>query len=240
MLPYSAAQVLKKSSLRSGTASMDINTSCVSFVTALHTAGCLLAAGAYRRIAIVSSELASRGIDWEHEESSLIFGDGAACAIVEKGISESGILAYRSETYPEGSDFCEIRAGGTRRNPRAGMDEKDFLFQMQGKPLFRLAASLMEVFLNRLLESAGLTLQDITTVIPHQASHLSLEHIRKRLGVAPETVVDIYRKFGNQVSASVPTALHEAVTTGRWEPNRPVLLLGTAAGLTLTGMILLP
>lgn len=239
-LPFSAAHILKIAGLPSGTAGFDINTSCVSFISALQVAAGLLNAGVYRRIAIVSADIASRGIDWEDEESSLIFGDGAACAIVERGDGRSGILSYLMETYPEGSDLCEIRAGGTRRNPRAGMNDSDFLFHMKGKQLFRQASALIEGYLERLLSAAGLTLPQIATVVPHQASHLSLEHMRKRLHVAPEALVDIYRYRGNQVAASIPSALHEAAITDRLNANQPVMLIGTAAGLTLGGMVLLP
>ncbi|CAI1574503.1 ketoacyl-ACP synthase III [Serratia proteamaculans] len=239
-LPCTAAHILKVAGLAPGTAGFDINSSCVSFISAMQVAAGLLNAGTYRRIAIVSADLASRGIDWDHEESSLIFGDGAACAIVERGDGTSGILASLVETYPEGSELCEIRAGGTRRNPRAGMNNSDFLFHMQGKKLFRQASALIEDYLDRLLAASGLTLAQIATVVPHQASHLSLEHMRKRLHVSAEVLVDIYRYHGNQVAASIPTALHAAVTSGRFNPGKPVMLIGTAAGLSLAGMVLLP
>jgi len=239
-LPCTAAHILKVAGLAPGTAGFDINSSCVSFISAMQVAAGLLNAGTYRRIAIVSADFASRGIDWDHEESSLIFGDGAACAIVERGDGTSGILASLVETYPEGSELCEIRAGGTRRNPRAGMSNSDFLFHMQGKKLFRQASALIEDYLDRLLAASGLTLAQIATVVPHQASHLSLEHMRKRLHVSAEVLVDIYRYHGNQVAASIPTALHAAVTSGRFNPGKPVMLIGTAAGLSLAGMVLLP
>ncbi|CAI2419070.1 3-oxoacyl-[acyl-carrier-protein] synthase 3 [Serratia liquefaciens] len=239
-LPFSAAHILKLARLRPGIAGFDINTSCVSFISALQVAAGLLNTGVYRRIAIVSADIASRGIDWEDEESSLIFGDGAACAIVERGDGRSGILSYLMETHPEGSDLCEIRAGGTRCNPRAGMNDSDFLFHMKGKQLFRQASALIESFLCRLLSAAGLNLAQIATVVPHQASHLSLEHMRKRLHVSPQALVDIYRYRGNQVAASIPSTLHQAAITGRLHAGRPVMLIGTAAGLTLGGMVLLP
>jgi 3-oxoacyl-[acyl-carrier-protein] synthase-3 len=239
-LPCSAALILKAAGLPAGVPGFDINSSCVSFISALQVAAGLLNAGTYRRIAIVSADLASRGIDWDDEESSLIFGDGAACAIVERGEGSSGILASLIETYPQGSELCEIRAGGTRCNPRAGMTEGDFLFHMDGKKLFRQASGLIEGYLERLLAASGLCLGEIATVVPHQASHLSLEHMRRRLGVASSVLVDIYRYHGNQVAASIPTALHAAVSTGRFNPGKPVMLIGTAAGLSLAGMVLLP
>ena len=139
-LPCSAIHILKAAAMPAGVAGFDINSSCVSFISALEVAAGLLNCGAYRRIAIVSADIASRGIDWDHEESSLIFGDGAACAIVERGDGRSGIIASLIEMYPEGNELCEIRAGGTRRNPRSGISDSDFLFHMQGKPLFTLLA----------------------------------------------------------------------------------------------------
>lgn len=239
-LPYNAAHILKASTLPNNISTFDVNASCVSFISALQVAAGLLNTRAYKRIAIVSADLASRGLDWQDEESSLIFGDGAACVIVEQGDGTSGILSCLLETYPEGIDLCQISAGGTKRNVKTGMSENDFLFNMQGKPLFKLASSLIEPYLTRLLKQAGLTLEDIVTVIPHQASHLSLEHMRKRLKVSSDALIDIYRFRGNQVAASIPSALHEAIITHRFNPGNPAMLIGTAAGLTLGGMILLP
>ena len=239
-LPCTAVHILKVCGLAPGTPGFDINSSCVSFISALQVAAGLLSAGTYRRIAIVSADLASRGIDWDDEESSLIFGDGAACAIVERGDGSSGILASLVQTHPQGSELCEIRAGGTRRNPRAGMTDRDFLFHMRGKQLFRQASALIEDYLARLLDASGLTLAQIATVVPHQASHLSLEHMRRRLHVSSSVLVDIYRYHGNQVAASIPTALHAAVSGGRFNRAEPVMLIGTAAGLSLAGMVLLP
>lgn len=175
-----------------GVAGFDINSSCVSFISALEVAAGLLNCGAYRRIAIVSADIASRGIDWDHEESSLIFGDGAACAIVERGDGRSGIIASLIEMYPEGSELCEIRAGGTRRNPRSGVSDSDFLFHMQGNRCFVLLLRLLKIIFLGCCKSS-LQLSDIGTVVPHQASHLSLEHMRKRLRVPESALIDVYR-----------------------------------------------
>jgi len=187
-LPCSAIHILQAANMPAGVAGFDINSSCVSFISALEVAAGPL-------------------------------NIGAACAIVERGDGASGIVASLIEMYPDGSELCEIRAGGTRRNPRAGMTDSDFLFHMQGKRLFRFAASLIEDYFARLLQKSGSALDEIATVVPHQASHLSLEHMRKRLKVPEAVLVDIYRYYGNQVAASIPTALHEAVISGRFQPG---------------------
>lgn len=235
-LPCSASLLLEAAGLAPGTATFDINASCLSFLAALQVAAALLQAGQYRRIAIVSSDLPSRGLDWTQEEASLIFGDGAAAIIVEQGHGTAGIQRYRLESYPEGRDFCEVRAGGTRCNPSVGINEQDFLFRMQGKRLYKLVSAQMDGFLSRLL--GDWQLDDIDLVVPHQASHLGMQHMRKQLGLSEARIVDIYAEHGNQVSASLPTALHEAIRSGRAAPGSRLLLLGTAAGVILGGMVL--
>lgn len=236
-LPNTASRILQDAGFPEGTPGLDVNASCLSFMAALSTAAAYLNAGMYRRIAIVSADLASRGVNWNEPEASLIFGDGAAAAIVERGDGTSGIRAQRFETYPEGKALCEIRAGGTRCNPRAGVTEEDFLFRMNGKGVFKLAAKVMPAFLDRLYAATGLTMADVDVLVPHQASHLGMQHILRKMGVPEERVVNIYPTHGNQVGASVPTALHEALVTGMAVRGSNVLLLGTAAGLTLGGML---
>ena len=237
-LPSTASRILACSGLRHGMAAFDVNASCVSFVTALHQAACLLHSGAYRRIAIVSAELASRGIDWRDHETAFIFGDGAAAVIVEAGDDGQGCAAYQLAVHPEGVAHCEIRAGGTRRNPRVGVGEDDHQFQMAGKRVFKLAAKLMPAFLDGLFAPLAYGPQDVDLVVPHQASYLSLHHLRARLGFSAAQVVDIYATHGNQVAASMPTALHEARVQGRMGPGQKVLLIGTAAGFGMAGMVL--
>ncbi len=238
-LPGTAARVLAQGVLPSGTATMDVGASCLSFVAALQVAGGLLASNMHQRIAIVASDLASRGIDWADAESAYLFGDGAAAVIVERsGNRTAGITAQRLETYAEGVSFCEIRGGGTRATPRAGAVPNDFLFRMDGKRVFKLAAARLDGFMQRLLKPVDLTLSDIDLLVPHQASHLSMKHAAQRLKLRKGALVDIYATHGNQVAASIPTALHEAVVTGRIRPGSRVLLLGSAAGLTLGGMVL--
>jgi 3-oxoacyl-[acyl-carrier-protein] synthase III len=237
-LPSTACRILDEACLPAGTPGFDINASCFSFPVALNVAAALLNTGAYRRIAIVASDLASRGIDWDSDEASLIFGDGAAAAIVERGDSTGGIEHFLLRTYPEGKALCEIRAGGSRCNPRVGMNASDCVFQMDGKRVFKLSAKVLDPLLTDLLDQAHLTLDEIDIIVPHQASHLGMRHIAERLRVPPQRLVDIYATHGNQVAASIPTALHEAFVSGRAERGQRIMLIGTAAGLTIGGMVI--
>ncbi len=237
-LPSTSCAIALAAKLPPGIPAFDINASCLSFLVALHTASSLLNTGAYRRIAIVSADLASRGLNWNDPESSYIFGDGAACAIIERGDGSTGIEAYLQETYPEGFSFCEIRGGGTRLTPNNGALPSDFHFRMDGKAVFKMAAQKMPGHIDKLLAQAACCRSSIDVAVPHQASHLGMKHVLSRLGLPEGSIVNIYPTHGNQVAASIPSALHEAFVSGQAAPGKRLLLLGTAAGLTIGSMLI--
>jgi 3-oxoacyl-(acyl-carrier-protein) synthase III len=237
-LPSTACAIAAHAGLRDGTPAFDVNASCLSFMMALNLAATLLNAHAYKRIAIVSADLPSRGLNWHDPESSLIFGDGAAAAIVELGSKTQVVQAFSFKTYPIGRHFCEIRAGGTRRNPNNGALAGDYLFSMDGKKVLKLALQQMTAFLADLLTQSGINMQSVDLVVPHQASHLGMSHMSKKLGFNQDKIMNIYATHGNQVAASQPTALHEAFMAEKLGAGKRALLLGTAAGVSFGGMVL--
>lgn len=227
----------------SGISAFDINASCLGFVVSLHQAVILLHANAYQRIGLVASDVASTGLNWQDLHASTIFGDGAVATILQ-GLQNTPnalpleCLAFDLQVYPEGRHFCQIRAGGTGRNATVGMTDSDFYFAMDGKAVFKLAMTHTERFVSALLAKAGLDYSDVDCVVIHQASHLAMKHAVARLGFAPDSVINIYATHGNQVSASIPTALYHAYTSGKLRSGTKVALLGTAAGFAIGGMIL--
>ncbi len=238
-MPTNAVLVLKALGLDdAGIPGFDVNASCLGFLVALEMAMLGIAAGRYRRVGIVASEVASKGLDSSDLETSSLFGDGAAAVVLEAAGDSPGVSgsidALRCATYSRGAHLCQMVAGGSRYNvvtppPRP----EDYLFQMDGRAVFRLAAEKLPQFLAGVLAEAGCTADEIDVVIPHQASTLGLRYLRDRLGFPAAKVVDILAGRGNQVSASMPSALHEAVSDGRLRRGQRALLIGTAAGLTL-------
>lgn len=242
-MPSNAALIHRELGLSAlGTPAFDVNASCLSFLAALDTLSWPVAAGRYRRVLIVAADIASCGLDWDTLEASAIFGDGAAAAVL--GPSEGGtgarLLAADLMTLSEGADLCRIPGGGSRHHPTR-IDqpfEPLALFRMDGKGVFRLAAEHLPGFVTRLLAAAGLSLSDIDWIVPHQASHLALSHMVKRLGFARDKVIDIFADHGNQIAASLPTALDIGIRDGRIRRGDQLLLIGTGAGLSLGGVVL--
>lgn len=249
-LPCTASLIQKQLGLAdSGIPCFDINASCLSFLTALDMATHLLQNGAYKCIAIVSAEKPSVGLDWADLESATIFGDGAAAVIISKNTSSqevsqpTHVLTAHMETYSEGAHFCEIAAGGSGcvvADFADNMDDfqKKSLFFMDGKAAFRLSSEKITPFMNTLLQKANLSLEEIDWVVPHQASHLALHHLRKRVGFPTHKVFEYFPEVGNQVAASLPLTLHRALGSQKIAKGDKVLLIGTAAGLSLGGMII--
>lgn len=224
----------------SGIPAFDINSTCLSFITGLDVISYAIAAGRYRRVLLVATEVAM-GLNWQDKESCTLFGDGAAAAIAVQSEEEAGsrILCSRMETYSKGAHLSECRGGGNKLHPKEYAEHpENFLFSMDGKGIYRLASQILPSFVERMLAECQLTMAEMDLVIPHQASLMSMQLMRKHLGVPEDKWMAIVENHGNTIAASVPMALHEAVAGGKLQRGDRVMLLGTSAGFSVGGIIL--
>ncbi|KTC83225.1 beta-ketoacyl-ACP synthase III [Legionella cincinnatiensis] len=239
-IPCTSALIQKQLGLeQSGIACFDVNSTCLSFVSALDIASYLIEGGRFKRILIVSSDIASIGLNWQDMETCTIFGDGAAACVVEKSDGTSRILSSHHETHSIGSTYCQVEAGGTRlpaKDPLKKVEQG--LFYMEGKRVFKLASKLLDSLMENLFNKAKVSMSDINWFIPHQASMLAMHHIQKRLNIPSEKFVSIYPYHGNQIAASIPTALSTLIDTKQLQRGQLILLMGTGAGLAAGGIIL--
>ena len=199
----------------------------------------MIESGAYENALIVSSDIASRALSWESApEVAGLFGDGAAAAVIVRDKTSEVRWSSRFETHDDGYEYCQIAAGGTaidyRTEPERFMSGSQF--EMDGRALFRLTSERFPAFVSNLLGSAGWAARDVDLVIPHQASPLALRHLATRCGFETGRVVDIVARYGNQVAASIPTALHVARTSHRLGRGTKALMLGTSAGISFGGI----
>jgi len=224
-----------------GCTTLDVNSTCLSFLSGFDVATAMISAGRHGCALVVSSEIASRALPWRTDPATAgLFGDGAAAAVVTAPAAgqASSIRAILFETHHDGYEACQLAAGGTgidfHREPErfaAGS-----FFQMNGRELFKLTSGRFPKFVDRVLARAQWDRRDVDVVIPHQASALALAHLVKRCGFARDRVVDIVRDHGNQIAASIPTALHVARRQGLIKRGSKVLLLGTSAGVSFGGI----
>lgn len=242
-IPGTAAQIQHELGLGdSGVLAFDVNQTCLSFLMALDLAAMGFETGRWRRAVVVSSDIASAGLNADDPAAYAIFGDGAAAACLEVGDDPDGpgLLARGFQTFGEGRDLATLRAGGTKVRLEDGLEPfvQASKFQMDAFGIFKAAARRLPALIDRVLDQAGLDRASVDLVVPHQASRPGLEHVRRLMGGDPARVVDIFADHGNQIAASLPTALHHAWRADRLKPGSTVLLLGTAAGISLGAMVL--
>lgn len=236
-IPSTAALVQDRLGLgRSGIPAFDVNATCLSFLQALDLAAMQIQLGRARCVLVFSSDIASVGLDWNRPEAAAIFGDGAAAVIVEAG-GAGAILSHDFQTYAYAHDACVLAAGGTRINPARGITAGQDRFQMDGAKAFKIASRYLPRFLRRLMGDAGVGIEDVACVIPHQASALGVTHATRNLRLRPDRVVNIFARIGNQIAASIPTALDHAVRSGKLLRGDTALLIGTSAGISVGGMM---
>ena len=223
----------------SGIPSFSIHATCLSFVVAFHTAANFLHSGAYQRILVVSSEMASQSRDFDHPESAVLFGDGAAAAVLvrppEGGTGE--LLGFKMVTLPEHYDLAQFQGAGTRFHPNSDATRPHHnLFRMRGPAIYKKAVLTVARTIRQLLDELGMAPSDIDWVVPHQASGPAL-HAIPRFGFAEDRIVDIIPQYGNCIAASVPMALYHLVQSGRLERGQTVMFLGTGAGLSVAAAV---
>jgi len=242
-LPATSPLVMQRLGLADGSAAaFDVNSTCLGFLTAFETASRLIEAGQSKTALVFSSEVASRALPWRDQpEVAALFGDGAAAVVLQEAKPGEGrVAANLMRTYPSAYEACGIGSGGTRIDFHCQPEEfaRHSLFHMDGKELFRVTSRHFSGFVAELLQRAGWRHEDVDLVVPHQASPFALAHMARQTGFAPEKLVDISARYGNQIAASIPFALDIARRAGRIAPGARLLFLGTSAGVSFGGMAL--
>lgn len=226
---------------QSGIRCMSVHSTCLSFVSALEVAAAFIAIGRHRRILVVSTDVASAGLNFEEAESATLFGDLAAAAVIVPTPAGEASALHRMifETHAEGADLTTIRGCGTERPPGADWTRpEDNLFAMDGPGVLKFAIKRLPTFIQRLVPPDDPPLE---LVVPHQSSKTGMSVtarlFERHAGVTGDKVVDILADYGNCVAASIPGALYTAIREGRLQRGDRFCLVGTGAGLSLAGMI---
>ena len=241
-IPCTAAFLHRELGLgRSGIAAFDVNATCLGFLAALDLVAQGIATGRFRRVLLVASEVASAGLNWDDTITAGLFGDGAGAIVLGTPLRPGPMLrATRLQTFSEGAEHCQIRAYGTRTNFREYPEafQQGSHFEMNGRETYRLAASVLPTFLDDLLADARIGASDVDAWIAHQASGGALKHLQRHLGLPEQRFAMILHDHGNQISASLPLALHHARSCGLAKPGGILALVGTGAGLSVGGAVL--
>lgn len=209
-----------------GAAAFDVQAVCSGFVYGLTTADALLRTGAYRCALVIGAEVFSRILDWKDRGTCVLFGDGAGAVVLEAS-ERPGILA--TALHADGSHNPILAVPGQiNRGEVVG----DPFLRMDGQAVFKFAVKVLADVAREVMGAAGLGIDDVDWLIPHQANIRIIQATGKRLGVPPEKVIATVGQHGNTSAASIPLALDLAVRDGRIQRGHKILLEGVGGGFT--------
>ncbi len=219
---------------------VDINTTCLGFVTALDYASRMLDNFRLKYIAIVCSEIASKGLDASNWETLSLFGDGAAAVIIKYDeTNESGAIHYDMQTYSEGVEYTIIKGGGNKYffkdNPYSPQLHS---FTMEGIKLLKLAKNKIPEFMNLFFKDLPIDISGVDYVFPHQASKMGLKLFNSIYNIDETKQISNLGENGNCISASIPLMLCDSIKNGKLESGDTLFLTGTSAGFAIGGLLI--
>lgn len=214
----------------------DVNAACSGFMFALNIANAYIQAGLYRTALILGAETLSKIVDWSDRSTCVLFGDGAGAAVV-RGDEKYGMLAF-----DQGSDGAkgDVLAclGRTNNNPLIKSDREIAYVHMDGQEVYKFAVTTVPASLQKTIEAAGLTPEDIDYYALHQANIRIIQSVSKRLHISEEKFPISLDHCGNISAASVPILLDEMNRNGLLKPGTKIAMSGFGGGLTWASAIL--
>ncbi len=221
VVPASAPGIASELGLRCG--AIDVNAACSGFMYALVMGHGLIGVGA-KKILCIGTDTLARITDWTDRNTAILFADGSGAVVLEACDGPGQLLGWDLDAEGAAERFLYSDIGG--------------FIQMEGKEVFRRAVRIMVDSATKSMAAAGVTADDITMVVPHQANIRIIEAACQRLGLPMEKCAIVLDRTGNTSSASIPLALADGLDANRVQPGDLVLLVGFGAGMTAASAVL--
>jgi 3-oxoacyl-[acyl-carrier-protein] synthase III len=236
MQPIQPLAVRVAARLGTEVAALSINATCAGFCYGLGLARDLVRAGTVENVLVVGAERLSDITDHADRTTAFIFADGAGAFVIGRAEEDAiGPVAWgsdgvRGEVLALSPDWSQFRADPTLGNPA---------ISMQGRRVFKWAAEQMPKIAEDACKAAGVSMQDIDVLVPHQANQRITEAIVKALELRDDVVVaDDIVTTGNTSSASIPLAIHRLRTEGKVRTGDRALLIGFGGGLVYAAQVI--
>jgi 3-oxoacyl-[acyl-carrier-protein] synthase-3 len=229
----SAACMVQKALQASNAVAFDISAGCSGFLYALSVANNAIATGNCQNALVIGAEVLSPVTNWEDRNTCVLLGDGAGAVVLTPTTGDDGILSTHLES--DGS-FWDLlySTEGSFKVPEIldTVEPKPYYLKMEGNRLFKKAVSCLCDIAASALAHHGLSAEDITLMVPHQANLRIIQAAAEKLSIPMEKVYTNIEKYGNTSSASIPIALDEANREGLLKAGDFMLMVTFGAGLT--------
>ena len=239
MFPATACFVQTKIGA-SKAACLDVGAACAGFLFAMEIAQQFITSHTYDTVLVIGAEKLTSITNWTDRNTCVLFGDGAGAAILRhRGGGTHGVISTYIGSDGQFTDILYMPGGGCRTPiTRDNVDQHLQTIHMSGRDVYKQAVIAMLEASKKVLEQAGLTIDDIACVIPHQANMRIIEGIADRLKIPIEKFYVNLDRYGNTSAAAVAIALDEANRTGRIKPGDYVLMVVFGGGLTWASTVI--
>ncbi len=214
---------------------LDISAACTGFIYGANLAWGMIKSGLMKNVMVIGAEVNSSIVNWKDRDTCILFGDGAGAVIFSAHHSDSdGVLAAKIGGDGTLTDLLQLANSGCRPNPEV----PGRYITMQGNEVFKQAVRNMYECAVCVLDRAGLTSQDVSLLIAHQANTRIIDAVAKRLNLPDEKVFINIADYGNTSAATIPIALCEALEQGRIKKNDVIVMDAFGAGLTWGALVM--
>ncbi len=211
----------------------DLLAACTGFIYALNMGAQAIRSGSIKNALILGAETLSRFVNWKDRSTCILFGDGAGAFVLQASEQPGGVLSAVMHSDGSGGDLLTIAAGGSHYpvNESTIPDGKHYI-QMDGNEVFRFATRVMASATQEVLACAGLTLDQVQWIVPHQANIRIIMAAARGLKLPMDRFIVNLERYGNTSTASIPIAMVEALEKGQIKPGQKIVMVGFGAGLT--------
>lgn len=211
----------------------DLFAACSGFIYGLNMAAQAIRSGSIKSALIVGSETLSRFVNWKDRSTCILFGDGAGAFVLQASERPGGVYSSVMHSDGSGGDLLFLKGGGsTFSSAEPTIYENKRYIEMDGNEVFRFATRVMVQATNEALESAGMTLDQVQWIIPHQANVRIIKAAARGLDLPMDKFIVNLDRYGNTSTASIPIAAVEAIESGQIKSGDKLVFVGFGGGLT--------
>jgi len=194
----------------------------------------------YRNVLVIGADAMSTVTDLTDRGVCILLGDGAGAVVMSASDNDdSGVYNHTIGSDGSGAEMIWVPGGGSMTPASHDTVEGRLHYmKMRGREVFKFAVIKMREVIESSVEAAGLNMDDIALIIPHQSNQRIIESVASRLKVPAEKFAVNIDRFGNTSGASIPIALEEAWRDGRVKRGDWVILAAVGAGLTWGSLLM--
>lgn len=219
-------------------ACFDISAACSGFLYAIEVAQQFISNHACNTILVIGADKLSSIVNWEDRNTCVLFGDGAGAAILRYRAGSHGVITTYMGSDGNYGQILHMPGGGCALPvTKDNIDKKLNTLHMNGRETFKQAVTSMLAAAREALKRSGLTVEDLTCIIPHQANARIIEALAERLDLPLSKFHVNLDRYGNTSAAAVAIALDEANRTGRFKEGDYILMVVFGGGLTYASSV---